>query len=117
MHASNSELGSKWILQNTDLSPRIRILMAIANGYKSVRKIARATDVSTATVSKWINVLATAGLLVANEHDIYPTEQALRLLEDLVSSLKEELEIMRGVVRGADAGGETGGEDTGEGGS
>ena len=48
-------------LRSPDLSPRIRVLMALERGYDTVEGIAQATGLAMSTVSKWLSVLAASG--------------------------------------------------------
>ena len=74
-------MGVEDSLRSPDLSPRIRILLAIRAGYKRFEEISRATGLALATVSKYINILMSGGLVAKRDHHYELTDSGSREIQ------------------------------------
>ena len=78
------------LLKSPDLSPRIRILMAIEKGYTRFDEIAKATGLALSTVSKYLSILMSAGMVVKRGKEYELTKQGK---EELNRIRKEMMEL------------------------
>ena len=78
------------VLKSQDLSPRLRILLAVKKGYKRFSVIASATTLALSTVSKYVNILTASGLLVKNGRNYELTNKGKQLLEQLCKGVSNE---------------------------
>ena len=76
------------VLKSRDLGPRVRILLALKSGFQGFADIARATGLSSSTVTKYLDVLVSRGYVVRVRRGVYSiTEDGLKLLRELAEAL------------------------------
>lgn len=75
-------------LRSPDISPRMRVLLAVATGSRRFREIVEATGLSANTVSRYLSLLVALGLLEKRGQEYAVTRAGMREVRRFAETVK-----------------------------